>query len=463
MKITKFIYLSGFMIFFAFGCESRLEIDPWQSKDDELVFTTVNTMENALTGVYDALQEADLYGSNVVQSADLKSQYVRWTGSFPSYSEISDKNMTTLNTEAAGLWVFGYDGINRANRVIDAVDEGIDDPLFESVKDPVKGEALFSRAIIYFELVRNFGLPYSEENISSLGVPVILDGTTTLEQARETPSRNSIEEVYSQIISDLQEAKGLLPEVPRSDGRASKLTCDAFLMRVNMHKRAWSEVITYTDFLIQSGVYSLDGDPVNIFGEFFTNEMIFGIIHTTTDNLGPTNASLNNYYNPNERGDVFIPQSTLDLYQTGDKRLGWFFVQAGRIWVNKYLEDKSNTPVIRFAEVILSKAEALLETGAENQQEALDLLNQIRNRAGIPTLQIDDLTLEALRDSIRIETIREFVAEGHTVYDLQRWRQDVGFSRDLPDVVPWNDPSLVFPIPQREIDVNPNLVQNPGY
>ncbi|MFA8435167.1 MAG: RagB/SusD family nutrient uptake outer membrane protein [Marinifilaceae bacterium] len=458
MKRNKLLYLLGLLLFF--GCEDRLEIDPWQSKDDELVFTSVNTMENALTGAYDALQDDDTYGSNVVQSADLKSQFVRWTGSFTSYTEISGKNLTTSNAEARDLWIDGYDGINRANRVIDAVDAGVDDPLFESVKDRIKGEALFVRAILYFELVRNFGLPYSEENVGKPGVPLILKGTLALSDARELPTRNTIAEVYAQIIKDLKDAKGLLPATPALEGRAFKSTCDAFLVRIYMTMRNWNEVVTFADFVINSNLFALDKDPTSTFGEAFTPEMIFGVIHTTTDNLGNTNAALNDYYNPNERGDIFIPQSTLDLFPSGDKRLGWFFTQEEKVWVNKYMEAKYNTPVIRYAEILLAKGEALLELGAP-VDDVLSFLNQIRDRAGLGVLI--GLTSDQVVDSLRLETLREFVAEGHSVYDLQRWKQEVGFSNDRAETVPWNDPSLVFPIPQRERDVNPNLEQNEGY
>lgn len=460
--IMKKIYL--IMVFFLAiftSCEDELDTTPFQSVDDNAVFTSLQGFENAVAGIYDGLQDADVYGANVIQDAEIKAQYVIWGGSFTSYSEIASKTMVTVNAESTRLWVDGYDVINRANKVLDALVIGLDDPAFIAVQDRLKGEALFARAITYYELVRNFGLPYNTGSTSDLGVPIILTGTSNVDDAQNNSARATVSEVFSQVISDLKEAETLLPAVASFE-RASMYSAKGFLARVYLTMKDYTNANNYANEVIDDGSFSLDGNPASSFGPASSLESVFAIVHTSTDNLSNDNAGLNDYFSPFERADISIPQSTLDLFEAGDSRLSSLFIEEDeQIWSNKWIADDANLPIIRLAEMYLISAESLYELGG-NDGAAADMLNVVRNRANLTDVSVTGV---ALRDSIRMEFLREFIAEGHAVYDLQRWQQPVGFSlaTRAGETVPWNDPSLVFPIPQREIDVNENLTQNPGY
>jgi hypothetical protein len=192
-----------------------------------------------------------------------------------------------------------------------------------------------------------------------------------------------------------------------------------------------------------------------------TAESIFELQHTATDNLSTTNGSLNDYFNPAERGDITIRKSLIDMYADGDKRLAWYFFEADAWWSAKYLSAETNVFLMRYSEMLLNRAEALVELGT-NTTEAIELLNAVRSRAGVATF---DQGTEDLRMAIRLERQKEFATEGHYIHDLKRWRAtNIGSSRPESNAtVAWNANSLIFPIPQREIDVNPNLEQNPGY
>jgi len=455
----KYIIILFILAFFS-ACEDELETTPFQSIDENAVFTSLSGFENAITGVYDGLQDADVYGANVVQNAEVKAQYIVWGGSFTSYSDIAAKAMTTTNAESTRLWVDGYDAINRTNKVLDALAvTNLNTPAFNLRKDIIKGEALFARAILYYELVRNFGLPYNASSSTDLGVPIILKGTSDLSDAQEMASRATVSQVYNQVITDLKEAELVLPANAEAIP-ASRYSAKGFLARVYLTMKDYTNANNYANDVIDNGGFSLDGNPASSFGPASSLESVFAIVHTSTDNLSNTNAGLNDYFSPAERADISIPQSTLDLFPAGDTRLSSLFMEEDdQMWSNKWIADDANLPIIRLAEMYLISAEALYELGG-SEGDATDLLNVIRNRANLANISV---TGTDLRDSIRMEFIREFIAEGHAVYDLQRWQLPVGFSNGSTATVPWNDPSLVFPIPQREIDVNDNLSQNPGY
>ena len=356
------------------------------------------------------------------------------------------------------MWVSGYDGINRCNKVIEAVTKGLDEAGFDEVKDRIQGEALFCRGVIYFETVQNFGLPYSSSSTSDLGMVIKNTPSNDLESATEQLPRSTVKETYDQAIADLKAAEALLP-LASDYGRANKYSCRAYLARIYLQMKDYSNAASYAQQVIGSGNYSLTTDPTKIFGETFTSEMIFGIVHTATDNFGNNNESLANYFNPTQRGDIILKPSSIVLYDVTDLRLGWFYLSDDSWWTNKHDQNDYDAPIIRLAEMILTKAEALAESGT-NLDEALTLLNQIRSRAGLVALT--GLSQSELIEAIQAETIKEFMCEGHSIYDLQRWRKDIGYSNmDINTTKPWNDPSMVFPIPQREMDVNDNLTQNP--
>ena len=456
--IIRFIPVVIISMFFTVACEDRLEINPWQSLSDQQALTTLSGIENAVTGCFDALQDENLLGTNVIQNAEIKSQYIHWQGSYTSYTEMSQKDIEPNNTDVSGMWIAGYDGINRCNKVIEAVDAGLDEAGFDEARDRIKGEALFCRGVLYFEMARSFGLPYSSSSSSDLGIVIKNNPSNDLESATEQLPRSTVSQTYDQAIADLKAAEGLLPETSDA-GRANKFSCRAYLSRIYLQMKDYANSASYALQVINSNYYSLDGDPTKTYGESFTSEMVFGIIHTSTDNFGSNNESLNNYWNPAERGDIIMKPSTMELFEEGDLRLGCYFTEDGSWWTNKHIQDDYNAPIIRLAEMILNRAESLAESGT-NLDEALELLNSIRTRAGLS--ELSGLSQNELIEAIQKETIIEFMAEGHSLYDLQRWRRNIGYSNmDIQETVPWNDPSMVFPIPQREMDVNENLIQNP--
>jgi hypothetical protein len=163
---------------------------------------------------------------------------------------------------------------------------------------------------------------------------------------------------------------------------------------------------------------------------------------------------MNLFYAPDEfggRGDITILQPHLDLYEAGDERATLFFADANGIQrTGKWIEIFGNVNIVRLAEMYLTRAEANFREGTAVGDTPLNDVNTIRDRAELPPLTAVDL------DAILLERKLELAFEGHLLHDLKRTQQPVGG-------LVFDAPELVYPIPQREIDVNDNLQQNEGY
>jgi hypothetical protein len=150
------------------------------------------------------------------------------------------------------------------------------------------------------------------------------------------------------------------------------------------------------------------------------------------------------------RSDCKIRASHLAKYEAGDARI-FFILSGGFNYTRKHLDRFGDVPVIRLAEMFLTRAECNFRLNTTVGATPLADVNRIRNRSGLASLT--DVTLAA----ITRERYLELAFEGHNLPEKRRLRQN------FSSTVAWNDPRSVMPIPQREMDVNKNLVQNPGY
>jgi starch-binding outer membrane protein, SusD/RagB family len=447
LKKAAFIILCGMALFVS--CDEKLDIDPQQSIDADIALTTEQGLQTALIGAYERLQGGQLYGTNINLVSELlgaTGDELQWAGTFLGYRELFTKNIQADNTEGTRTWIRAYDAINIANNILANVDQVVEEG---ATRDRIKGEALFLRGILHFELVRFYGLPWTAGNqTTNLGVPIMLEPTLSVTDAAQV-SRATVAEVYTQVIDDLTTAKDLLPE---SNGtRADTYVASAFLARVYLQQADYENAEIEADRVIESGAYNLVPNYVNAFNNAAnTSEDIFAIQQNAQSNAGSSNDGLATFYANFEgigRGDVDISSTYVtNLYTAGDERLNIFYEDEDGVLRNgKYIDPFTNIPVIRLAEMYLIRAEASFRNGDPGQ--ALEDINTIRNRANLP-----DLTAVTLAD-ILLERERELAFEGFALHDAKRLMQTVG---DLE----FNSLDLVLPIPQREIDANPNLVQN---
>lgn len=436
---------------FLAGCDSFLDVEPKQSISEDQALTTPQNVRAALNGAYNDLSDIDLYGGQYMMSPDLLADNgdVQWDGTFADPAEIINKSILTNNGFVETQWTDAYETINVANNVLSATDQ----LETQSERDRVEGEARFIRGALYFELVRLFAQPYNAGDPSSnLGVPIVLEPTREITE-EDNVTRNSVQAVYDQVIDDLTTARDLLPETNGPD--ADTYAASAMLSRVYLMQGNYEQAAQAASRVLQSGQFEL----TSTFAEAFNNsqdvdEYIFAIQITPQDGGN----DLNLFYAAEAdggRGDINILQQHLDRYAANDAR-GEFFYEdpgTGDIRTQKWQDDEvdgANIPVLRLAEMYLTRAEANLREGTAVGADPVADVNAIRSRAGL-----DSVTTVTVENVLRQRRL-EFAFEGNLLHDLKRTGRPVG-------TIPFDANRLVYPIPQREIDSNPEIQQNPGY
>ncbi|MDW3192536.1 MAG: RagB/SusD family nutrient uptake outer membrane protein [Cytophagales bacterium] len=428
------------------SCSDELEPEPAQSISENVALSSPENIQAVLIGAYDELGVSDLFGGNTLRNSELlaATDELLWAGTFNAPREMFNKNMNAVNGDAAEVWLEGYETINISNNILSGLDIFTD----QADADRVEGEAKFIRAMVYFELVKFFGLPYEAGATNSqLGVPLVTTPTRGITGDNDL-DRSSVEQIYAQILSDLNDAVANLPET--NDIFASSFAAQALRARVHLQMGNYALALTDADAVIASGNYSLVGAYEDAFNNAAnTTEDIFAMQVSSQDGLNSLNTFFATPQFGGRDGDIIVQAAHLALYPAGDDR-GAFVYEDGGTFTGKFTNQFAIVPVIRLAEMHLIRAEANVRGGTTTGETPLNDLNTLRTRANAPALTTATL------DDVLMERRLELAFEGHRLHDIRRTQANVGtFTYDAPE--------LVFPIPEREINANPNLVQNPGY
>ena len=461
--LHRFIIIICCTSLLLWGCDGKLDIEPQQSISTDVALNSSENVINVLIGTYseaggqfgiasDGRSEGgELYGADFNLFSELMGSdgEITWNGTFDTYEDVFDRDLIANNFLARDNWMRAYNLINIANNVIANI--GIVD---QALQDQALGEALFMRAIMHFELVRIYALPFEAGGTNSqLGVPIILSPTDAIDQGTQV-GRSTVAEVYTQVIADLTEAESLMNS--RNGAFANRYVAAAMLRRVYLQQGDYATAVDAANRVITDGGYTLVPDYASAFNNASNSvEDIFAIQQNSTFNAGVSNSGLPTFYanlvGVGRDGDIDILPAHLNLYEAGDARLDLFYTGLdGLPKTGKWAVDGANIPVVRLAEMHLTRAEGNFRLGTSVGADALDDVNLIRARVGLSALA--SLTV----DDILAERRKELAFEGLRLHDLKRTQQSVSGS-------PFNADELVFPIPQREIDVNTNLQQNPGY
>ncbi|WP_460673218.1 RagB/SusD family nutrient uptake outer membrane protein [Larkinella ripae] len=448
------------------ACDKKLDLEPRQSVDAATALSSAQDVESALIGTYGVfsgtgggLADGELYGTNLNLLPELlaSDNYVAWRGSFASYREVTSRQMLATNAEAQRTWLTAYQVINVANNILESLDKVSD----ADQRAAFEGEAHFLRGIMYFELVRLFALPWGATAANDqLGVPLVLRATMTQEQAAETRARNTVAQVYTQVIDDLTKAVAQMPE--ENELRATKFSALAFLARVYLQQSDYAKALAAANQVIESGNYQLNPDVTTVFRNRNTAESVFEIQENTQNNPGTSNDGLTTLYASIPaggaavgRGDIQVLNEFVATYDSTDARrtdLFYIGVKGGgsRYYTGKWADFYANIPVIRLSEMLLTRAECNLRLSTTTGATPAADLNAVRTRAGLAPIAAPTVA------NVLNERIKELAFEGLRLHDIKRTKGKTG---DLN----WNDPKLVLPIPKREVDANSLLVQNPGY
>jgi hypothetical protein len=454
MKKYSLILLIIFLVA-ATGCDKKLDIAPYQSISQDFALLTEGDVRVTLIGAYDGLQNTAAVGGDLMLMNELigNRDDIRFTGTFAGLSDAYRLEMTAGNTFALGIWNQCYNTINRCNNVLSALDKVTSST---ATRDRYEGEALFIRATLYFELVRLFAKTWGDgSEATNPGVPIVLTPTRSITEADYKP-RSSVADVYQMVVTDLTRAESLLPAT--NTIYATKNAAAAVLSRVALQKGDYTAARDAAQRVIASGRHTLSTTFGGLWFTFINNagnspsEYIFSMKVTTQDGAN----GLNTYFGINAgagtagRGDCKIFPAHLAKYEAGDARGTYFSVVGGNNYTRKHLDRYGNVCYARLGEMLLTRAEANFRLGTTTGATPLADVNTIRNRSGLISLLTVDL------NAILKERYLETAFEGNRLNDIKRLR-------GMQSGTAWNSPKMILPIPQREMDVNKNLVQNDGY
>lgn len=455
MKNYKNILAGFFLLLSISSCKKQLEIDPKQNIDANVALNTTADVQNALIGAYTFMATGDLYGNNLVFIPDLyaSDNYLTWRGTFTTYRNISSKAIVADNADVRRTWTTAYSAINTANIVLSALNVVSD----ANTKSVIEGKALFIRGIMHFELVRLFGLPYDASGSNTnLGVPIMTNAVKTIDNVTNSVARNTVAEVYVAVENDLKSAITKLASV--NDQYAAK----AFLARVYLQEGKYALARDVANDIITNSPYHLITNSLEApFRTKNSSEGIFEIKQNEQSNAGTSNDGLATFYASYQnatggnvgRADALVNTTFYNSFETGDKRQTEMIYEGTGartgFFTKKWYSFYDNIPVCRITEQYLIRAECNVRLGTSVGATPADDINILRTRAGlgnvVPTLTI-----------ILNEREKELDYEGFRLHDYKRTKRSIG-------TFAYDDPKLVFPIPDREINVNKALKQNPGY
>lgn len=468
-KLFKCYTTLSLLLLLASSCKKDfLDRDPYGGLPAEEAITTADDMETALNGTYAELRDPNLYGRFIPLFGDLFADnvYISATNS-NRYLDYFQINATVTDLDAEGLWQHAYSAISKANNIINSSLTGT------AQIDQYRGEALALRALMYFELVKHFSKPYTVDP-NSLGVPLVL-----MYDPYVKPVRGSVAAVYTQIETDLKAAIPLLT-ISRSSGYFSGAAATALLARMYQFKGEWAASLTAAEDVITNSDYALL-NLNQVQGYWASNtarndglESLFEVVFDVTGNAG--NDALAYFYDQVGYGDALASEDLYQTYAETDVRRNLILTESpirGDVKVvNKYPNstqpDKDEFKVIRMSEVYLIAAEAAYQTG--NATKARAYLNDVATRRD-PGFAGYNSSGAALLEAVLLERRKELAFEGHRYWDLARYNRDVVRVElaenygGVPLVIEADNFRRVLPIPQSELDANPNIrsQQNPGY
>lgn len=491
MKVLR-IFAFILPLFFLASCEGMLDIDAENTisgdvlTDEAAIEKALNGAYYSLMGIYDGSGGGELLGGDFKLIPTLltrrNANEISWDDvNAPPYSDFIDKDILLTNLRVEANWRRAYEVLNIVNNIL----ASIDNVETATAKSRIEGECLAIRGILYFEMIRLWG-PQYEEGGSSLAVESIPLLTEPINEIDEitTPDLATVQEVYTQVESDLNAASTLLEPSGTNGTRISYYACQAYLMRVALQKSEFVEAEAYADIIIESGEYALVGSPLLAFNNNTNcSEDILAVQQTLANTTGDrsTGTGLANHFSSlTESGigtmrilefslySTFISNSPLfseidlrgivdyDVDETtraSDITTAFYtnVLNTSTISSSKFMSGDKVIPVIRLAEIHLGRAEAIFEQTLEIDPTALDDLNAIRTRAGLPSLEEDDFGGDpfVFYDSLVLEKNREFLYEGILFHDLKR--RATYLDVDMAGSDPLDD-KFILPIPQAETD-----------
>lgn len=439
------------------SCKKLMDI-PGHPSDEistEQAFSDSSDVQSVMAGVYTSFLIVD-WGSPGFQNGGLAA----FTGlsddeliyfSSNDVTSFYENALLPTNSVLENLWSQAYTTLYYINAALEGV--AASNGLSVSLKQHVKGELETVRALCYFNLVNLFG-------------PVPLVTSTDYKVTSKLP-RASVDDVYKQIVNDLEDANTLLAPGYPSTGRARPniYTAKALLAKVYLYLKDWQKAADLSEEVITSGLYSLEPDLNSVFLDG-SNEAIWQLPAMGT--FTQTNEAYFFVPYPGDQPTYELTLSLLNTFENGDQRkVNWISgedvngVHYDFPYKYKNLDSYEPTTedymVFRLAEQYLIHAEAMAQLDHPN--EAVADINMIRERAGLPDISFTDKET-LLNDIMHERRVELFCEWGNRWFDLKRTNTADAVLGSKPN---WQSTDTLYPVPQQEIRSNPALTQNPGY
>jgi hypothetical protein len=503
------------------SCTKQLEIEPRQSIDASTALTSKEGVDASITAVYARLKSARLYGRDLISHPEALADNGHATN---ASGRLLPESNNVFNAHFTGtIWTAGFASINEINLALEAVAKGVPNATTADVAR-WEGQLFFLRGLYYFDMMRVYAyIPGAVVAAQDRGgVPLTTKGISDAATALAfKPSRAPIDEVYTQIIKDLEAAESrLLANTSTAAANvavASKPAAQALLARVNLYRKNFPDAKKWADAAIASrgntlttttnyvAQWRVENHQENIFAiRYATNAENIGVNEslqtsfTTIVTLPGSGSVLGGFGDlvPNlsllnelgitltggntnanftgARGVVATRNNDVRnlLYEGGSngRTKGW--VECTKYLGKNGFINLDNVPVMRISEMYLLRAEiqATIGSSVYNKTAALaDLQTIKRNRivgyVGSAEEAADNaLDGQALVDEILRQRRLEFAFEGHRFFDLKRLGRDI--VKGAPNANPplaFTDGRILPPIPQADVDGNTNLKQNFGY
>lgn len=468
------------------------------------VLGSASSIDNLLYGAYSAIAHDQTLSGYWKVFPELLADHVEINVTEnltdDPYVEVYNRNMK--EAQYSKSWTLAYTAIQNANLIIHAIDNniitGAKDPEFtEAKRDAVKGEALFIRALTYFELVRFYGHQYGY-NSTAPNSGVILRTKPILNVTRPDEiigqGRATVEEVYQLIISDLKAAELLLPPSQERRGRATTYVASAILARVYFQMNDYSNTLLQVNKVIGTeagvmkrfGLYrnnkaypivitAADAATIALFPFNTTGAQSSAPSETIFDFISATNSPINTaisrkyLYNGSIVPHLSISadflaeaQFTITPAAKVDGRYTLITIAGTKRYTKKYNKALENIPLIRAQELLLDRAEINAmnaTTDAQAYADALADLNLVRERVNNAYTATSALIpANMILNEVKKERVRELAFEGDRLHNLRRMHETVGKGARA---LPWNSNKLLFKIPDAEIKTSTNIIQNP--
>ncbi len=460
------------------GCSDFLTREPKLKQSSEITLSSYDGLNDATWGAYYYLTSNGWFGGDWVTDSEMRSGNGKKSNYKNSNRCVQPYTWNYTETSTSAIWAYCYYSVAMANNVIDNLEGKATGDVTEQDLNNLKAECLFIRAISHFCNVLTYGQPYTycKQNApESLGVPYVYHTDPDGKPARETVISN-----YENVVKDLLEAESVIdPDYVRSGiadpaAAVNIRTIQALLSRVYLYMGEWQKAADYATQVIACGDYKLwsKDEYKTVWGaEKGSGEVIFEVYGKRTNSSYGSWEDLSYLCSPDGSGDAQVAQPLLDLYGEDDVRLQIYKTdsndESGIYWTNKYpgkgdnkAPDCNNVVIIRLSEMYLNRAEAIMHGAVVEGATAVSDLNAISQLRGGETYSSVGQT------DIETERRLELAWEGHYIYDLARWGK--GVTRSASDYplctnnlnVNFPNKKWALPIPKREIDLNPNLVQN---